>query len=270
MNNIITTNTNETIPSTEVAQMVNKEHSKLIRDIRRYINQLGEAKIGFTGFFQETTYISEQNKELVCFNVTRKGCEFIANKLTGQKGTEFTARYVNKFHELEEGNITNSFISALNSISESMQIMRNEVNDRLTKLEESTQKKKLPEKKYSRWKTNTFNKLCKLQEYVNDNSDEQLTLPNIIHLVIGETEDTYSIEINDYVYLYKSEMDLEENPYAIDVINHYKDIRDMFTLTLDSIMDRLHIQENRECIKRNIFDELAEKSENAKENWNNE
>lgn len=35
------------------------------------------------------------------FNVTRKKCEFIANKLTGQKGTEFTARYVNKFHELE-------------------------------------------------------------------------------------------------------------------------------------------------------------------------
>lgn len=142
-----------------------------------------------------------------------------------------------------------------------MQIMRNELNDRLIKLEESTQKKKLPEKKYSRWKTNIFNKLRKLQEYVNDNSDDTLTLPNIIHLVIEETEDSYNVEINDYVDLYKSEMNLEENPYAIDAINHYKDIRDMFTLTLDSIMERLHIQENREYIKRNIFDELAEKLE---------
>lgn len=147
-------------------------------------------------------------------------------------------------------NITKELITTISSI-----------NDRLSKLEESTQRKKLPEKKYSRWKTNTFTKLRKLQEYVNDNSEETLTLPNIIHLVIGETEDTYNIEINDYVDLYKSEMNLEDNPYAIDVINHYKDIRDMFTLTLDSIMERLHIQENRECNKRNIFDELAEKLE---------
>lgn len=148
-----------------------------------------------------------------------------------------------------------------NQLTQELITTLSSINDRLTKLEESTQKKKLPEKKYSRWKTNTFNKLRKLQEYVNENSDEQLTLPNIIHLIISETEDTYDIEINDYVSLYKSEMDLEENPYAIDVINHYKDIRDMFTLTLDSIMERLHIKENRECNKRNIFDELAERLE---------
>lgn len=126
----------ETITSMEVAEMIGKDHSKLIRDIRRYISQLGEAKIGFTDFFQETNYKSEQNKELPCFNVTHKGCEFIANKLTGQRGTEFTARYVNRFHELEEGNITNSIISVLNSISESMNVMKNEINNRLTKLEE--------------------------------------------------------------------------------------------------------------------------------------
>lgn len=149
-----------------------------------------------------------------------------------------------------------------NQITQELITTLSSINDRLSKLEESTKKKKLPEKKYSRWKTNTFSKLHKLQEYVNDNSDEQLTLPNVIHLVIGETEDTYNIEINDYVDLYKSEKDLEDNPYTIDVINHYyKDIRDMFTLTLDSIMEKLHIQENRECNRRNIFDELAERLE---------
>ena len=72
----------------EIAEMVEKEHSKLLKDIRRYIKQLCEAKIGFSDFFQESTYISEQ-KNLPCFNVTLKGCEFIAHKLTGQKGTEF-------------------------------------------------------------------------------------------------------------------------------------------------------------------------------------
>lgn len=41
-----------------------------------------------------------------CFLVTKKGCEFIAHKLTGRKGTEFTARYINRFHEMEYELIT--------------------------------------------------------------------------------------------------------------------------------------------------------------------
>lgn len=36
-----------------------------------------------------------------CYRITKKGCEFIAHKLTGTKGTEFTARYINKFHQME-------------------------------------------------------------------------------------------------------------------------------------------------------------------------
>lgn len=37
-----------------------------------------------------------------CYNVTKKGCEFIAHKLTGIKGTEFTAKYINRFHDMED------------------------------------------------------------------------------------------------------------------------------------------------------------------------
>ena len=35
-----------TLTSNEVAEMVGKEHSKLIRDIRTYVGYLNEAKIG--------------------------------------------------------------------------------------------------------------------------------------------------------------------------------------------------------------------------------
>ncbi len=96
------------LTSMEVAQMVGKEHSKLLRDIRNYVSQLGEAKIGFTDFFRESTYVTEQNKVMPCFMVTKKGCEFIAHKLTGQKGAEFTARYINRFHEMEHELVTAS------------------------------------------------------------------------------------------------------------------------------------------------------------------
>lgn len=89
------------IDSREVARLVGKEHKKLLRDIRRYCEQLGEAKIGLTDFFTESTYITEQNKVAPCYLVTKKGCEFIAHKLTGQKGSEFTARYIDRFHEMK-------------------------------------------------------------------------------------------------------------------------------------------------------------------------
>lgn len=97
--------TRTAITSVEVAQMVNKKHNELLKDIRRYTSQLGEGKIPFTDFFKESTYITEQNKTLPCYMVTKKGCEFIAHKLTGQRGTEFTAQYINRFHEMEEGKL---------------------------------------------------------------------------------------------------------------------------------------------------------------------
>ena len=46
----------KTISSVEVAEMVGKEHSKLLRDIRNYIEQLAEAKIGSGDFFTESKY----------------------------------------------------------------------------------------------------------------------------------------------------------------------------------------------------------------------
>ena len=90
------------IDSREVAEMVGKDHNKLLRDIREYCNQLSLSKIGQSDLFEESTYRTERGKEYPCYNVTKKGCEFIAHKLTGQKGTEFTAKYINRFHDMEE------------------------------------------------------------------------------------------------------------------------------------------------------------------------
>ena len=90
-----------TITSMEVAQMVGKKHYELLKDIRKYTEQLDEGKISVVDFFTESTYIDGKGESRPCFMVTKKGCEFIAHKLTGQKGTEFTARYINRFHEME-------------------------------------------------------------------------------------------------------------------------------------------------------------------------
>ncbi len=92
----------QTLDSREVAEMVEKEHNMLLRDIRRYCKQLGQSNIAQSDFFTESTYQNRQNKTMPCYSITKKGCEFIAHKLTGTKGTAFTARYINRFHEMED------------------------------------------------------------------------------------------------------------------------------------------------------------------------
>lgn len=91
-----------TLTSMEVAQMVDKQHKELLRDIRKYCEQLNESKIALVEFFKKSTYVDGKGESRPCYTVTKKGCEFIAHKLTGQKGTEFTARYINRFHEMED------------------------------------------------------------------------------------------------------------------------------------------------------------------------
>lgn len=132
----------ETVTSMEVANMIGKEHKDLLKNVRRYINQFNQGKISPVDFFQESEYIDSKGETRPCFNVTRKGCDFIANKLTGQKGTEFTAKYVNKFHELEENNLTNSLVRALSSITESMLDMKSNMENRLSQMEEKLENQK--------------------------------------------------------------------------------------------------------------------------------
>ena len=103
MNDVMTKQA--TLDSRDVAVMVDKAHANLMRDIHRYVGNMEDAqiKIDSGDFFQETTYLDANNQERPNYLVTRKGCEFIAHKMTGQKGTRFTAAYINKFHEMEKG-----------------------------------------------------------------------------------------------------------------------------------------------------------------------
>ena len=90
------------LDSREIAKMVGKRHRDLMRDIRRYISDMDEgAKLRSPKFFIESNYESSQGKLLPCYLLTKMGCEFVANKMTGKKGTLFTAQYVSLFNEYQ-------------------------------------------------------------------------------------------------------------------------------------------------------------------------
>jgi len=97
----------ETLDSRLVAEMVEKTHSHLLRDINGYIAHLVKSitdpKDGLSEYFVSSSYQDSTGRTLPCYLITRKGCEFIANKLTGEKGSLFTKAYIDRFHEMEKG-----------------------------------------------------------------------------------------------------------------------------------------------------------------------
>ena len=90
------------IDSREVAEMVGRSHNELLKSIRTYSEYLGLGNFPQSDFFIESTYLNIQNREMPNFLITKKGCDMIANKLTGKKGVLFTAAYVTAFEEMAE------------------------------------------------------------------------------------------------------------------------------------------------------------------------
>jgi Rha family phage regulatory protein len=89
------------VDSREVAEMVDKNHAHLLRDIKGYIDILNQSNFGFVDFFIPSAYVDGKGETRPRYLITRKGCDMVANKMTGEKGVLFTATYVTKFEEME-------------------------------------------------------------------------------------------------------------------------------------------------------------------------
>ena len=96
-----------TITTLEVAEMMETEHWKLLRKLdgdkksEGMIKILTDNNFVVSDFFIPATYRDASGKENKCYEVTKLGCDFLANKSTGEKGVLFTARYVKRFYEME-------------------------------------------------------------------------------------------------------------------------------------------------------------------------
>ena len=105
--------------SREVATMVGKRHTDLLRSIDNYNTILLNAKMRSVDFFIESTYKDNSGKENKCYLLTKQGCEMVANKMTGEKGVLFTATYVQAFNKMEQQQkpqLPKDYLSALKSL----------------------------------------------------------------------------------------------------------------------------------------------------------
>ena len=107
MNELMSVNNVKTITTLEIAEMMNLNHFEILRkldgskDRKGYIDILGNNQMVVSDYFIKSTYFTEQNKEMPCYEVTKLGCDFLANKFTGEKGILFTAKYVKRFRDME-------------------------------------------------------------------------------------------------------------------------------------------------------------------------
>lgn len=101
-NQLINVSPVETIDSREVAEMIEVTHGSLLKKVRNYEEILTKSKLTSLDFFIPSEYKDTKGEIRNCYLLTKKGCEMVANKLTGEKGVIFTAKYVNRFEEMEK------------------------------------------------------------------------------------------------------------------------------------------------------------------------
>ena len=188
--------TEQTITSMEVAEMVEMEHKYLMRNIRRYTGEMTGAKISPVEFWNVSAYKDSKGENRPCYLVTKKGCEFIAHKMTGAKGTIFTARYINRFHDMENALKTQNTTSYAELPGMS--------------------KSSVP--KISSWYTQNKDRIARICEKNGWKNKE------LYHKILEHVGQTYNIGAAKKIY--KRENGFYP-PYVMDVVGYFPELAEM-------------------------------------------
>ena len=95
----------KTISSREVAEMMEMTskdgHSDLMKKIDKISKTLLSEKIPTVNYWFESSYKDSTGRTLREYQVTKRGCEMLAHKSTGDKGIIFTHKYMERFEQME-------------------------------------------------------------------------------------------------------------------------------------------------------------------------
>lgn len=127
-------NNAQTITTLEIAEMMDIEHWELLRKLdgrtkkdgtrtKGYIEIINDNHLAVVDFFIKSSYLDSKGEERPCYEATKLGCDFLANKFTGEKGILFTAKYVKRFHEMEQGLTDNISEVPLGELASYLKVM---------------------------------------------------------------------------------------------------------------------------------------------------
>ncbi|MCI7207536.1 MAG: Rha family transcriptional regulator [Clostridium sp.] len=139
----------KTIPTYEAAEMMGKRHSDVLRMLEGSEKPkvvgiiptiLTNVELRLLDYFIESTYVDKKGETRKCYECTKMGCELLANKMTGEKGILFTARYVKKINDMEkaiEQQVlpAEQIVQMVNeAVTKQVMVMMNPIIDRLDKI----------------------------------------------------------------------------------------------------------------------------------------
>jgi len=232
---------NQFISTVEIAEAMNVSHKAILQKLeganRRgkhtdgVIEILGRLNFQPSDFFIKSSYINNQNKEMPCYNCTRKGCEFLAHKFNGEKGIQFTATFINRFHDMEQA-LTES----------TQQIPQKSDNDMLVDLKLNDlhkRLKKLEKKEADKPKRGTLHRLTPRKDtwYEKNRNriwriryDRNMELKELYHLILEECSKYYDLDEAEQIYRDQKGCKLI---YPIDVVEYFPELQDIANQVLD-------------------------------------
>ena len=196
----------QTITSMEVAEMFETQHKTLLRKIegrnslkkpvKGYIQILAEHHLAPSDYFIPSEYRDSSGKLNKCYCITKSGCEFLSHKFTGEKGVVFTARYINRFHDMENALKTQNTTSyeVLPGMSKSS----------------------VP--KISSWYTQNKDRIARICEKNGWKNKE------LYHKILEHVGQTYNIGAAKKIY--KKENGFYP-PYVMDVVGYFPELAEM-------------------------------------------
>ena len=243
-----------TVTSLEVAEMIGVPHWQILRRLngtrktRGVIQILTDNKIVVSDYFTESTYQDTSGKENKCYNITKLGCEFLANKFTGEKGILFTARYVKRFHEMEQAlaesskypqltpeeivdwklNDLHKRVKALEKDAVTVDLKLNDLHKRVKALEKADKPKihlltRLTPKRNT-WYQKNRNRIWRIRR------DRSMELRELYHIILEECEKCYDLDEAEGIY---RDREGSAPTYAIDLVEYFPELQDIADQVLD-------------------------------------
>lgn len=191
-------------------------------------------------FFKASSYVDSKGEERKCYNCTRKGCEFLAHKFTGEKGIHFTAAYINRFHEMEQAISQQKVVEQKQEKRELPQWTPEEIVDwklndlhkRLQKIERQEEEKPkigrlqrlVPKKKT--WYDRNKSRIWRITR------SRDMELKELYHIILEECGRYYDVDGTVDEYRRENERTMV---YPMDIVEEYRELQDIADQVLDCL-----------------------------------
>ena len=108
---IVLRNDDLVVDSLTVAEVFNKEHRRVLQDIRKRVGEIKQSsehkmvhtsEIALGSYFAEDSYLDSQGKEQPFYYMTQKGFTFLVMGYTGKLANQYKLAYIEQFEQMKQ------------------------------------------------------------------------------------------------------------------------------------------------------------------------